>query len=312
MLEEWFGSPVVLTSSGRGALMLAFGQLGLNRYRNRIAMSPMISTCVVEAVAYHAFPVDAAAAGEFDATLVYHQYGFMQAVSLAGRVVEDICHSFYAAPTTGRRVWLGEFAVFSLPKFFSTSSPVGGLIVHDRNQAEGLRSRRDSNPQRSIQQQDEESHIFRDWGEFSELAKAELYLSRLLNPRVSDSELGGLPNHVSDIASEGRRRSEIIELYCDAAGDHSCPDGWHEMMREHPPYAFPVGGKEAQLLDVRSRLHEMGVETDIYSIDIARNMRSPKFGRMLLLPCHGAVPPAVVTEIASILRELGACRSVMA
>jgi len=119
MLEEWFGSPVVLTSSGRGALMLAFGQLGLNRYRNRIAMSPMISTCVVEAVAYHAFPVDAAAAGEFDADtgispIRFHAGGPVWRVeSSRTSVTRSTRHQ-----RRGRRVWLANLLSSVSPSFF--------------------------------------------------------------------------------------------------------------------------------------------------------------------------------------------------
>jgi hypothetical protein len=312
MLEEWFGSPVVLTSSGRGALMLAFSHLGLNRYRDRVAMTPMISTCVLQTVAHHAFPVDAASTVKADATLVYHQYGFVQSINPTGPVVEDICHAFFAGPTNGRRAWLGELAAFSLPKFFSTSNPVGGLVVHDRKEAEILRTRRDAEPQRSIEQEDEESCVYCASGNRATLAMARLYLSRLLNPRISDRELGALPKDVSEITDRGRQRSEIVDIYCDAVGDHCCPKGWHEMMRQRLPYFFPVGGDESRLLNVRSRLREIGVEADVYSIDVARNMDCPKFVKMLLVPCHDAIPAKALTDISSTLKRFKSSSSVMA
>ena len=310
-LEEWFGLPVVLTSSGRGALRLAFSHLGLKRYRDRIAITPMISMCVLEAAIRHAFPIDAASAVEAEATLVYHQYGFVQTVKPAGPVVEDICHSFYATPTRGRRAWLGELAAFSLPKFFSTSSPVGGLVVQDRKRAASVRALRDTQPQRTVRQQDEESRIYCDADMHSHFDFDRLYLSRLVNSRISDRELGGLPKNVSEIADQGQRRTEIIAIYCDAVGAHACPPGWHEMIRERLPYFFPVGGDEARLLNARSRLREIGVEADLYSIDAARNMRAPKFIKMLLLPCHDKIPQDVLVEISVILRSFKACRSVV-
>jgi putative PLP-dependent aminotransferase (TIGR04422 family) len=309
-LEEWFGRPVVLTSSGRGALILAFSHLGLNRYRDRIAMTPMISTCVMDAVVRHAFPVDAASASEVAATLVYHQYGFIQTIKPTGPVVEDICHSFYATPTEGRRDWFGALAAFSLPKFFSTSSPVGGLVVQDRKRAESLRALRDAQPQRSIEQQDEESRIYCDSSAHSHFDFVRLYLSRLVNAQIADRELGGLPKQLSEIVDQGLRRKEIIAAYSDAVGRHACPPGWHEMMLERLPYFFPVSGEETRLLDARSRLQEIGVEADLYSIDAARNMTAPNYIRMLLLPCHDKIPQDVLAEAAAILRTFRACRSV--
>ena len=127
MLEEWFGSPVVLASSGRGAIKLALREFGLNRYRHRVALPRMISGCVLDAVVQHAFPIDAAGKDEFDLTLLYHQYGFSQLMEPAGPTIEDICHAFFASCKTGRRPWRGQMAVFSLSKFFRTSTMVGGL-----------------------------------------------------------------------------------------------------------------------------------------------------------------------------------------
>jgi len=306
-LEEWFGLPVVLTSSGRGALMLAFDHLGLQRYRNRIVITPMISACVLDAVVRHAFPIDAESNAESDATLVYHQYGFIQTVRPPGPVIEDICHSFYAGPTSGRRAWLGELAVFSLPKFFSTSSAVGGLVVHNRALADSVRERRDAEPERSVEQQDEEASIHCA-PDAPNLAMSQMYLSRLLNRQVADRELGGVPKDISEIVIRGRQRGEIIATYCDAVGADSCPNGWHDMLRERLPYFFPVSGEETRLLHARSRLREFGVEAEIYSIDVSRNMSSPSFVKMLLLPCHDQIPDQVLLEIASTLRWLKANR----
>jgi hypothetical protein len=310
-LEEWFGSSVVLTSSGRGALMLAFSHLGLNRYRDRIAMTPMISACVLDAVIRHAFPVDAGRNADANATLVYHQYGFLQTIKPPGPVVEDICHAFYAGPTTGHRIWLGELAVFSLPKFFATSSVVGGLVVHDRRQAEVIRARRDAEPERSIQQQDDESRIYYDRGDRSRFAVSGMHLSRLMNRRISDRELGGVPKDVSEIARRGQHRREIVAAYCDAVGEQACPRGWHEVMQEHLPYLFPVSGDDARLLDARTRLHEIDVEAEVYSIDVARNMNFPKYVKMLLLPCHDTIPPKIFAEILSILTSFKTCSSMI-
>lgn len=302
VLEEWFGLPVILTSSGRGAINLVLGAFNLNRYRHQVALPRMISRCVLDAIIHHAFPVDAASTGVADLMLTYHQYGYPQITKPDGRVIEDICHSFFAGVNTGRRPWAGQMAVFSLTKFFATSSMVGGVVVHDHAQAAELRRRRDSFPCRSAQEEGDESDVHCSRETASGTALSRLYLSRLMNPRISDRELGGLPTSTAEIARHGARRREIIDMFCDAVGEHGSPAGWGEMMRETLPYFFPVCLGEQRMLESRQRLREAGIEADIYSIDVARNMRAPRFERMLLVPCHDAIPAAALADIAAILR----------
>ena len=68
VFAEWFGAPVVLTSSGRAAISLYLGVTGRDRYRHRVAVPRMISACVLDAVIRHAFPVDAARQQAADTT----------------------------------------------------------------------------------------------------------------------------------------------------------------------------------------------------------------------------------------------------
>jgi dTDP-4-amino-4,6-dideoxygalactose transaminase len=298
-LEEWFGSPVVLTSSGRAAMALALDDMGLNRYRHRVALPRMISACVVGTVIRHGFPVDAAGAPPADAAILYHQYGFPQVARPDGPVLEDICHAFFASPTTGRRTWAGEMAAFSLPKFFSTSGSVGGLVVHDRARAEKLRGRRDSHVPRSPQAIAAEAATFRSHG--GEAGLEQMYLSRLLNPRIADEELGGLPADTQDIQAIGRRRGDILAAYLSAVPEEHLAPAWRDLVRRCLPYFFPVQGNEARLGAVKQSLVEAGVEADIYTIDTARSMAAPKAERMLLVPCHHTIAADMQDVITGIL-----------
>src|SRR4029079_5467621 len=139
VLSEWFGAPVVLTSSGRAAILLYLGVTGHDRYRHRVAVPRMISACVLDALIRRAFPVDAATPQAADTTLLYHQYGFMQETRPRGHVLEDISHSCFASATTGVRPWAGDAAVFSLQKFFSIATMIGGLVVPDADLARTVR-----------------------------------------------------------------------------------------------------------------------------------------------------------------------------
>ena len=144
VFSEWFGAPVVLTSSGRTAISLYLGVTGHERYRHSVAVPRMISACVLDAVIRRAFPVDAARQQAADTTLLYHQYGFMQSARPQGRVLEDISHSFFASASTGARPWAGDAAVFSLQKFFPLATMVGGLVVRDVDLARTVRDARDA------------------------------------------------------------------------------------------------------------------------------------------------------------------------
>src|SRR5690606_18067530 len=131
----------------RSGLLLWLSAIGLSRYRSRIAIPRMISACVVEAVIQRGFPVDAAEhAGGADATIVYHQYGIPQSgdVRPAGDVVEDVCHAFFASESSGSRPFIGNAAVFSLPKFFGSATMCGGVATKDHRLAAEIRSIRDS------------------------------------------------------------------------------------------------------------------------------------------------------------------------
>lgn len=300
-LATWFGAPVVLTSSGRAAIALALAEAGLNRYRHRVAMPPLMSACVLNAIVRHGFPVDAAAVDTADATLLYHQYGLPQIARPQGVVIEDICHAFFARPDSGARSWAGQTAVFSLPKFFSTTGSIGGLVVPDAARAQDLRARRDAFTPRSPEAIAQESAAFRAHDESTlEL----MYLSRLMNPRIADRELGGLPGSVADIAAVGRERQATIEAYLDAAGPAALPDGWAAMIVRCLPYFFPLSGPPEKIADAKRALTEAGIEADIYSIDVDRNMFAPRLARMLLIPAHHAVPKDAQEVILKTLRAI--------
>lgn len=300
ILAEWFGAPVILTSSGRSALLITLQELGFERYTHRVALPRLISRCVLDAVIHTAFPVDAAESNVADGTLQYHQYGFIQLTQPAGVVIEDIAHAFFSVPEPERP---RNIAIFSLPKFFETASMVGGVIVADPSLALRIRKRRDASPIKSTDVLAKESSVFRAARIESSAELGLLYAARLLNPRIESGELGGLPLTISELTEIRRRRRDVMDVLL-ASGGHIIPAGWTDMLRDHLPYAFPVSASKDVLERINRELREAGVESDIYSIDIDRNILNPHYESMLLVPYSHLVPEPTLRDMASILRSV--------
>lgn len=299
LLSEWFGGNVVLTSSGRSALLITLQELGFDRYTHRVAVPQMISKCVLDAVINCAFPVDAAERSVADATIQYHQYGFTQLIRPSGVVIEDIAHAFFSVPQkdTPRTI-----AIFSLPKFFATSTMVGGVIVADPSLARSLRERRKSAPVKSAETLAKEASIFRTFPEGGSGELSLLYTARLLNPRIESIELGGLPTKRSEIEDIRRKRRDVMETLLVTA-EHLVPRGWGDMLRDHLPYAFPVSASGDTLERLNRELREAGIESDLYRIDVDRDMSHPRYERMLLIPYSHLVSEEVLKDMGSILRS---------
>jgi hypothetical protein len=283
ILQEWFEAEVVLTSSGRAGLLLCMQAFGLNRYRDRVALPRMISGCVLDAVIRCGFPVDPATTNEANLTLHYHQYGYPQIYRPDGLVLEDICHSFFATPTSGARPWTGKAAVFSLPKFFKTASMVGGIVTTDVQLARQLRAAR-GHPKSAAPMDLSYSAALSAGGATIE----HFYLDRLLCAGVDEADLGGFPRGVNDICRIGQERRAILDRLL-SASTADYPPGWLQMLGQSLPFAFPVFGTEEKLAALDQELKRMDVIAGVYSIDIERDMSAPRYRKAVLVPCHGFI-----------------------
>lgn len=284
LLQQWFGRPVVLTSSGRAALLLALRDAGLGRYRSRLAMPPLTAACVFDAVIRTAFPVDPAHDPDpVDATLLIHQYGHRQVSVPDGLVIEDICHAFFGGPETGARRWRGDVAIFSLPKFFGTAGMAGGLVVADEQQADRLRDARDAAPRTDAEQL---AHDRAGWRQTTGATLEAIYLRALLHPACDPAALAGLPASQAELAATGERRAAIARRLVDALPAASLPDEWRAICLADLPFAIPVFGDPARLDDLAGRIEAIGIESGPFRIDKRRNMRAPDFQSAILLPCH--------------------------
>jgi hypothetical protein len=297
VLGEWFDREIVVTSSGRAALLLALTDLRFNRYQHRIKLPRLISGCVLDATIRCAFPVDAASGGAADATLLYHQYGFEQARCPDGLVIEDICHRFFETSSAGRRTWAGDVAVFSLPKFFGCSSMVGGLILKTAELSNRFRALRDQRESASDHQYAGE--VFRrDYHRGGDELE-HVYLNRLLNPNIASAELGAVPDR-QGLQEIGAQRRQRIDRLLQARGNN-LPEGWLGLLERSLPFLFPFFAETPVLHRLKVQMNDIGLASDIYQLDVNRNAESPSLGPALLIPCHQDVPEDVLASAVTMM-----------
>jgi hypothetical protein len=302
LLEQWFGRPVVLTSSGRSALLLCLRELGLQRYEHRVAMPPLTGLCVYDAICRAAFPVDPATDhGPVDATVLIHQYGLLLKDRPSGPVIEDICHAFFAGPATGERDWVGDMAVFSLPKFFRTSGMIGGIVAADCKLADALRQRRNNAPQLGAGQIAADQAAWRI-GERAEIEQ--VYLRALLYPACSPDAFGLLPSDCAGLRQVGERRKAVTHALLDAIPTDQLDPEWRAMCATNLPFALPMFGPDTMLSALIAAARDLGVEAGVYRLGITRTMASRDLSKAALLPCHDQIEGADLASLCAAIREV--------
>lgn len=290
VLTRWFDAEVVLTSSGRAAMLLWLTEAGLDRYRDRICVPRMIATCVLDAVIKRGFPIDIVGAPLAEATIFYHQYGFTQAVAPSGgRVLEDICHAFFSTPSSGARDFVGEAAIFSLPKFCGLGAMAGGLLTRDKALAQALRTRRDAFPPLPAEARARHSQIWRESSISGGTPLEILYLERLANPRIADEELAGAPMDIKAIAAVGAQRRVILDAWLRLIPAGYLPDDWRQLLMTTLPFVCPVFGPSEKLARLNQFFSENGFHAGLYQIDTQRNCVAPVLASALLAPTHHRV-----------------------
>jgi len=300
VLADWFEAEVVLTSSGRSAILLYLSVAGLNRYEHRVAIPRTVSACVLDAIIRRAFPVDAASAQNVDLTILYHQYGIPQQFRAETHTLEDICHAFFASECTGARSWAGPAAVFSLPKFFQTSSMIGGIVTRDRSLADRIRGVRVEAPELPKETRSQHAKCLQRNTGGSDLE--EVYLARLLNPRIEDDEIAGAPSSIEEIKHIAGKRRQNLERLLAAVRTSAVGAEWPSLLLSALSFACPVFGDPVQLAETSARLKSAGIVAGLYRIDRARNMAKPDYQTAVLLPCHHAIPEHKIDEMGDVLR----------
>jgi hypothetical protein len=307
LLTDWFEAPTLLFSSGRAACHVFLTEMGLQRYKHTIVVPAFLSRCILNALTLDAFPVRGTPG---DAVLYYHQYGFrLRSVPREPLVLEDACHAFFSRPTSGARAWCGQAAVISLPKFFATYGPVGALVIPNILMAERIRARRDAageiDPTLATWQKkviiDVTTHG-RESQLFHLLESA--YALLTVYPKVDPEALAGFPINLSELAAVGAARWARLEIFAESLDD-TFPYFMLENGLNDLPYALPYfgSGDREILAKIENDLSLLGVQSGIYSVDIARSLYNPKYQPCVLLPCHQEIPIECVKDLCSVIRK---------
>jgi putative PLP-dependent aminotransferase (TIGR04422 family) len=124
-LHEMFPSGYpVLFSSGRAALSAALLQCNVSR-RDFVGVFPYASHCVLDTISRISTPLSGSAEKHANLRVVYHQWGYVQEVSLSPNSIEECVDTLCKVGTTlfpGG----GSFEIWSLPKILGTTS--GGVL----------------------------------------------------------------------------------------------------------------------------------------------------------------------------------------
>jgi hypothetical protein len=290
LLENWFDAPVVLLSAGRTGFHLLLRHFGSNTNRTRVTVPRFTSRCVLSTLVLDALPV-LEPGGQ--AVVHYPQYGFRQAVAPREElVIEDIAHAFFSSRSSGARNWRGVAAVFSLPKFFSTTGLIGGLVVPDRELARALRAERDAMPCGGgdiiTLRRAAVIESYKDLSNASNFALLEgAYALYPVFPHADPVSLQGVPVTCSGMMRIGDARAERMDLLSSRLGDP------HDLIRHAEgglPFLFPAFVSPERYPQQVAVLNEMGIAANVYHFDVARNAYEPRFAQAVMVPCHHQIP----------------------
>lgn len=307
ILAEWFGKPVILFSSARSGIDAFLRVKGFSRYENKLQIPSYLSRCVVNSLTPTVFPIEFSVRDKKTNFLLYHQYGFPQHFHPKDCLIEDIAHTFFASSQSGIRQWSGEIAAFSLPKFFSTAGCVGGLIVKNKKLLAKLKNFIAESPELDEKSKDYMRHIIK--GSFSGDPRQQLFLESayellLKFYKPDKTNLIGFPTSLKEIKKIGEERVERINLFFSYFSQKVYSSDFWGLKDKIIPFALPYfgNGDIDQLEMIDQNLKEIGVKAGIYNLDVARDMRRPRYKKCLLLPCHQNIPLNIFEQICQIIK----------
>lgn len=199
---------------------------------------------------------------------------------------------------------MGDAAVFSLPKFMPTAAMVGGIVAADSQTAGALRALRDDCNATHLFTSTQMGDTFRTHYHNGGAALEEVYLARLVDPRVYEDDVAGLPVTIAALRDIGARRQTVTRYLFDATDGAGLPPDWMPLLRDNLPFLFPVAGTPESLAAAHYTLQENGVKADIHTVDLARDMRTPDLTRLLMVPCHHEISDTALDVIIRALNEI--------
>jgi len=285
LLQEMFdqGFPVVV-SSGRAGTVLALTAQRLSR-SDFVEIFPYAGHCVIESVGRVATPLEFQNLQKCQMRLIYHQWGFVQALhSGTGNLIEDAVDSF-CLPGVHLFPNKGIYEIWSLPKLIGS---LGGGVVwcRDEQAADDLRILRDAR----------NNNTQLRWT----LRAAAQYFPNLA-PFWSGAEslggpcpkwaLGDIQNGISHWEEIGQMRCERLSIV------KSLQPKWLEQSDSRLPCAVPILASEKQCVE----LIHLGLSSGYRNFQKICEDGSSELVRVFPVPVHQDVPTALLEEVMRVM-----------
>lgn len=281
-------------SSARAAMLYGLRALGLNR-EDEILVPPYMSHCVLSAITHSSFPVRTPSP-KTKAILVYHQFGFPQALSeidsIAAQhgwtIVNDCANTIFSRygerPVTD---W-GDVVALSLSKLYPIE--MGGAIVcrNEKIRAWAWQA----------YAQLSQLHQVRSNLAYEKLERIRSNPDSLENRLDLEGVFGYLPELVAfpeqayknlppdqaQILADKKHRESIWEHVRSRLPDLVPMQGSNTIV----PFAIPVRCSPSgytQMIAANAKA-TLGVDIPVLHFDFAQNMLDPAYHKALILGCH--------------------------
>ena len=311
ILEEYFGQPVVLFSSGRTALGFYLNYRNFNLYKNTIAIPDFFPDCVLAAIVSHAFPVRGNKPFA-DALLYYNQYGYQQLNNKITDfakdykiIIEDSAHSFF---DTRQKKYP---RILSFAKFFPVNFG-GALILTSQKEKKNILQWRDQQPILSIKKEREVQRFFYDC--FAHYNDINPNIALQANISVASSivqyyihplktTLSNLPQNIQDLKKVAQTRMDYFEYLRDRIFQAQAKKYLSQV--DTPPFIIPCYFSENRMIlnKLIKQMHSIGINAKVYHIDIKRDQMKPLYTPAVILPCHQEIPWNKIKKMGKILEK---------
>jgi len=307
VLEEYFQRPVVLFSSGRGAISTYLEFLGYSSYQHTIAVpAKFCPSCVINAVSEYAFPLRVPSPA--DILLYYEQYGFTQrrpAVNIKKKyklIIQDSAHSFFDQKRS-------DFPrILSFQKFFPVGFG-GAIILNSEKEKEKLaaflagKARLDFKSEQMIQKMNFAYYSAAAPGPKLTADMAIAYAMVQCYPRPLASTLSLMPQKLSELVKIEKIRTEYFNYLRDSVVDMRAKK--FIQGTENPPFIFP--GLLTDDYRRRNRLikkmNQIGLGAKTYHLDENRDELNSHYVPAVVIPCHQLIPWPIIKAAGMILKN---------
>jgi len=276
------GTHPVLFSSGRAGLSAIVECLGFYR-PDQVWLPPYSSHCVLDAVSRTATPTPHLN-GQQQATLIYHQWGYVHRGDGLPEIIEDSADSLHL-PGTGLFPNNGRFELISLPKILGCA---GGGVVFCRKPGDAIRLKeiRNNRPDRGFIQL-----LLRTLLKKSPRARAYWQGAEALNGNLPGLLCGDIHLRLDELPQILEDRKKKLALVSKLA------PRWLKTDPDRLPCNVPVECTEETEMKVRA----LGITSGLRHFNKNQDIRHMEMVKVMPVPIHQGIPQETVEKIIELL-----------